>query len=248
MTHKKRGIAYIFNIENFSDSELKICHGISKDAQDFKSALRSLGFCEEDIHVHTDSRTEEMKEILQSFGEENLDVGIDCFICAILSCGNSDGLIYGYDDAIELEKLLSYLKPDRCPCLKGIPKLFFVQACRGSKIDSGIEKNDADSNGFEKTSPKIPVMADILVAYSSCNEYPSFGSKERGSWFMQALSDILMKYGNKHEIMTLLTAVSNYVASFDFQSSDNSVYNGCKQMPHITSTLTKQLKFLNRDP
>ncbi|CAI9736557.1 caspase-1-like isoform X1 [Octopus vulgaris] len=243
MTHKKRGVAYIFNNETFRHSELTTCGGSSKDTQDFKMALISLGLQEEDIHINTDLSTEEMIGVLQRFGKDNTDIDSDCFICAILSCSDSEGLIYGYDDKTELEKLLSYLRPDRCPCLKGIPKLFFIQACRGSKMDCGVEQNDVASYGFEKTSSKIPIMADMLVAYSSCDKYPSFENEEGGSWFMQTLSKMLTYYGTEHEIMTLLTAVSKYVASLGFRIPDNSAYNEYKQMPQITSTLTKQLKF-----
>ncbi|XP_014775611.1 caspase-7 [Octopus bimaculoides] len=247
MTHKKRGVAYIFNNENFQHSELKTRLGSSKDAEDFKKALIKLGFHKDDINLYTDATAEEMCGALKQFGKKNSHPDLDCFICAILSHGDSDDLIYGYDDVVKLDKLLSYLRPGCCPSLTGVPKLFFVQASRGSKIDFGIEKTDADLLRNRERAPKIPVMADMLVVYSSCNEYPSFGNKEGGSWFMQALSKILMKYGNEYEIMKLLTAVSNYVASLGFQSSDNSEYNGNKQMPQIMSTLIKELKFQSKN-
>ncbi|XP_014775609.1 caspase-7 [Octopus bimaculoides] len=243
MTHKKRGVAYIFNNENFEDPNLKPRHGSSKDTEDFKNALMKLGFEEDDINLYTDATIQEMLDALDLFGKENSDIDIDCFICAILSHGGSDDIIHGFDGPVELEKVLSCLRPDRCKLLTGIPKLFFIQACRGTTPDMGIEKNDADYIDHEERSPKIPIMADMLVVYSSCNKYPSFRDEKDGSWFMQALSKILTEYGTQCEILKLLTAVSNRVAALGFRSSANPEYNGCKQMPHIMSTLIKELKF-----
>ncbi|XP_014775608.1 caspase-3 isoform X2 [Octopus bimaculoides] len=243
MTHKKRGVAFIFNNENFKHSELKTRLGSSKDTQDFKGALIKLGFHEDDINVHTDSTVQEMLDTLEKIGKNNSLTDLDCFICVILSHGGPDDVICGYDGTVKLDKLLSYLRPDRCPSLKGVPKLFIIQACRGTTSDVGVEKNDDNSTGPEEWSPTIPVMADMLVVYSSCNKYLSYRNGKDGSGFIQALSEILMKYGTKYEIMKLLTAVSNRVASLDFQSSDNSKYNSCKQMPQIMSTLIKELMF-----
>ncbi|XP_014789170.1 caspase-7 [Octopus bimaculoides] len=245
MTHKRRGVAYIFNNENFKDPKLETRHGSSKDTEDLKTALMSLGFREDEINVYTDPTVKEMLRALEDFNEDNPDIkgNIDCFICAILSHGGDDEIIYGYDGKIQLDELLSCLRPDRCPYLTGIPKLFFIQACRGSKIDVGVEKNDACGFGFEEKPPRIPIMADMLVFHSSYKEYPSIRNKDKGSWFMQTLSKVLKKYGAEYEILKLLTAVCNHVATLEYQSSKYPEYNSCKQMPQIMSTLRKELKF-----
>ncbi|XP_036367188.1 caspase-1-like isoform X2 [Octopus sinensis] len=242
MTHKKRGVAYIFNNETFKHPKLKTRYGSSKDTEDFKKALIKLGFREDDIKVYTDATVEEMRDAWKQFGK-NSHTDIDCFICAILSHGDSDDIICGYDGTVKLDELFSYLRPDRCPSLKGIPKLFFIQACRGTASDSGVEKTDADYIDHEEMSLTIPVMADMLVVYSSCNKHASYRDEKAGTWFMQALSEMLMEYGTKYEIMKLLTAVSNRVASLDLQSSANSECKSCKQMPQINSTLIKELMF-----
>uniref|UniRef100_A0A0L8H799 Caspase family p20 domain-containing protein n=2 Tax=Octopus bimaculoides TaxID=37653 RepID=A0A0L8H799_OCTBM len=238
MTHKKRGVAYIFNNENFKDPKLETRYGSSKDTADFKTSLVNLGFREDDVKVYSDATAKDMLRALEDFNEDNPDIkdNIDCFICAILSHGKENDIIYGFEGEIELDKLLYCLRPDRCPSLTGVPKLIFIQACRGSKPDAGVEKDDACEFGFEEKPPKIPIMADMLVFHSSSNKHPSIRDKNKGSWFMQTLSKMLKEFGTTYEIMTLLTAVSKYVASLEFQSSD-------KQMPQIMSTLRKKLKF-----
>ncbi|XP_041364306.1 uncharacterized protein LOC121379720 [Gigantopelta aegis] len=77
----------------------------------------------------------------------------DCFACAILSHGNHvdtksdvfekrwDDVIFGVDGVLVSTKyLLDLFSDDACPELAGKPRLFFIQACRGEKTDSGVKK------------------------------------------------------------------------------------------------------------
>ena len=50
----------------------------------------------------------------------------DCFVCVILSHGE-EGVVYGTDGKVPLEKLLGYFKGANCPTLAEKPKLFFIQ-------------------------------------------------------------------------------------------------------------------------
>eukprot|EP00106_Octopus_bimaculoides_P016082 XP_014783524.1 PREDICTED: caspase-like [Octopus bimaculoides] len=221
MTHEKRGVAYIFNMKNFSDPKLQTRHGSSKDTKHLKRALENLGFHEDDINICKDFTAKEMLGALEEFDLNNPKINIDCFVCAILSHGGKNDIICGYEGKVELDELLSCLRPDRCPSLTGVPKLIFIQACRGSKIDVGVEKNDAAETESERKSPKIPIMADMLVFHSSYNKHPSIRNEDKGSWFMQTLSTVLMEHGTDYEIMKLLTAVCKRVASFEFKNPDN---------------------------
>lgn len=246
MTHEKRGIAYIFNIRKFRDPKHKTRHGSLIDTKQFKKALENLGFHEDDIFVCRDFTAKEMLETLEKFDQNHPEFNIDCFVCAILSHGGKNDVIYGFEGKVELDELLSCLRPDRCPSLTGIPKLIFIQACRGKQIDVGVERNDAEKTEAEIITSKIPIMADMLVFYSSSKKYPSIKHKRKGSCFMQTLSKTLMNYGTEYDIMKLLTAVCNRVASFEFVNPDNPECSDCKQMPQIMSTLLKRLKFERR--
>ncbi|XP_035520769.1 caspase-3-like [Morone saxatilis] len=84
------------------------------------------------------------------------------FVCVLLSHGD-EGVIYGTDGAEKFENLTKHFKGDRCKSLVGKPKLFFVQACRGSQLDDGVETDSVS----EQTSERIPVEADFLYAYST---------------------------------------------------------------------------------
>lgn len=64
-----------------------------------------------------------------------------------------------------------------------------------------------------------------------------------GSWFIQSLCDMLGKYGNRLELMQIMTRVNHKVA-LDFESSsDMPGFHAKKQIPCIVSMLTKEMYF-----
>ena len=60
---------------------------------------------------------------------------------------------------------------------------------------------------------------------------------------MQALYDVLQRYGTKHDLMWLMTRVNCYVACQFKSSGSEPALNNKKQIPAIVSQLTKQLYF-----
>uniref|UniRef100_A0A8D0WP17 Caspase family p20 domain-containing protein n=1 Tax=Sus scrofa TaxID=9823 RepID=A0A8D0WP17_PIG len=90
-----------------------------------------------------------------------------CFACILLSHGE-ENFIYGTDGVTAIKDLTVHFRGDRCKTLLEKPKLFFIQACRGTELDDGIQAdsgpiNDTDAN----PRYKIPVEADFLFAYST---------------------------------------------------------------------------------
>lgn len=88
----------------------------------------------------------------------------DCFLMAILSHGEQ-GIIYAYDAPYKPEdKLWGRFTGDKCITLAGKPKLFFIQACQGDRLDGGVLlRTQVDGS----QSFRIPVYADFLIAYST---------------------------------------------------------------------------------
>lgn len=173
---------------------------------------------------------------------------------------NGCGIIHTFDGTMKVDLLWKNFTGDRCPSLIGKPKLFFIQACRGSLTDFGAEIED-DDRRFNKgegesscrsqsapVSQKIPIMADILVMFSSADGYISIRNTLYGSWFIQALCLKLEQYINTSEdkeLMTILTGVNRYVAycmeaKFLRDAPGTPTH---KNMPVIMSMLTKSFVF-----
>jgi len=168
----------------------------------------------------------------------------DCLAMVLLSHGDV-GVIYGTDGFMRFEDLVAPLKGSGCKSLAGKPKLFFIQACRGTVLDEGVDVTDAvpDSGTPEEKKYKIPVEADFLYAYSSPAGHFSFRNNAHGSWFIQALCKIFDEHAKDKEIMQMLTRVNRYVA-LEFESrSKKKEHSGKKQVPSVVSMLTKELFF-----
>ncbi|XP_043945790.1 caspase-3 isoform X2 [Protopterus annectens] len=164
-----------------------------------------------------------------------------CFACVLLSHGDN-GVIYGTDGCFKIEELTCGFKGNRCRSLAGKPKLFFIQACRGDELDSGVEADSA-TDAEEGSLQKIPVEADFLYAYSTAPGFYSWRNTQNGSWFIQSLCQVLKQYGKTHDMLHILTQV-NYKVARGYESSSNVPgFNAKKQIPCIVSMLTKALYF-----
>ncbi|KAG7227926.1 hypothetical protein INR49_013720 [Caranx melampygus] len=167
-----------------------------------------------DVCIYNDQTCEKMERLLREASEEDHSDS-SCFACILLSHGE-EGMIYGTDGAMPIKTMTSLFRGDMCKSLVGKPKLFFIQ---------------------------IPVEADFLFAYSTVPGYYSWRNPGRGSWFVQALCNVLNEFGKQLEIMQILTRV-NYMVATSFESwSEDPRFSEKKQIPCVVSMLTKELYF-----
>ncbi|XP_016774861.2 caspase-7 isoform X7 [Pan troglodytes] len=240
MNFEKLGKCIIINNKNFDKvTGMGVRNGTDKDAEALFKCFRSLGF---DVIVYNDCSCAKMQDLLKKASEED-HTNAACFACILLSHGE-ENVIYGKDGVTPIKDLTAHFRGDRCKTLLEKPKLFFIQACRGTELDDGIQAdsgpiNDTDAN----PRYKIPVEADFLFAYSTVPGYYSWRSPGRGSWFVQALCSILEEHGKDLEIMQILTRVNDRVARHFESQSDDPRFHEKKQIPCVVSMLTKELYF-----
>ncbi|KAK7137514.1 hypothetical protein R3I94_013231 [Phoxinus phoxinus] len=235
MNYGSLGQCVIINNKNFHRSTaMGVRNGTDEDASNVKTTFSKLGF---KVETRNDQTGSQMVDLLTEVSREDHSKSA-MFVCVLLSHGD-DGMIYGTDGPIPLKTLFELFRGDCCESLAGKPKLFFIQACRGADLDSGIEtdgETDTETN-------KIPVEADFLYMYSTAPGYYSWRNVIQGSWFISSLCEMLSKYANQLEIMQIMTRVNQKVA-LDFESSSNEPgFSGKKQIPCIVSLLTKELYF-----
>jgi len=240
MGHRRRGRAFIFNHMNFeSKLQLKARNGTHCDRDNLKVVLRQLDF---DVEVHNDLPCREIERILeQASMEDHSDA--DCILVTVLSHGEL-GILYASDHPYKPDNLWGYFTADKCPTLAGKPKMFFIQACQGDRLDSGVKLVSRTDTDAGPVSYKIPTHADFLIAYSTIPGFYSWRNTTAGSWFVQALCHVLQREGNSRDLLSILTRVCRKVA-FDFQSNvpGDYVMHEKKQIPCITSMLTRDIVF-----
>uniref|UniRef100_U3J6D5 Caspase-3 n=1 Tax=Anas platyrhynchos platyrhynchos TaxID=8840 RepID=U3J6D5_ANAPP len=259
MDYPEMGECVIINNKNFhKDTGLSSRSGTDVDAASVREVFMKLGYktklsndlsCRDIIKVLKNEGWKNMLQLkcrliyfltfgsLKFFSEEDHSKR-SSFVCVLLSHGE-EGLIYGTDGPLELKAVTSLFRGDKCRSLAGKPKLFFIQACRGTELDSGVE---ADSGPDEMMCQKIPVEADFLYAYSTAPGYYSWRNAAEGSWFIQSLCRVLKEHARKLELMQILTRVNRRVSEYE-SYSNRLDFNAKKQIPCIVSMLTKEFYF-----
>ncbi|XP_016122646.1 caspase-7-like [Sinocyclocheilus grahami] len=243
MSNRRVGKCIIINNKNFDvKTGMNVRSGTDRDAGELFNCFTNLGF---EVTIYNDQTCKNMQWLLKKVSEVDHSDS-SCFACILLSHGE-EGMIYGTDGAMPIKSMTSLFKGDMCKSLVGKPKLFFIQACRGSEFDDGVQTDSGPPNDTIETdaNPRhtIPVEADFLFAYSTVPGYYSWRNPGRGSWFVQALCNVLDEFGKQLEIMQILTRV-NYMVATNFESwSEDPRFSEKKQIPCVVSMLTKELYF-----
>lgn len=168
----------------------------------------------------------------------------------MLSHGESNGFFYAADDKLPIDVLWRYFTADKCENLKGKPKLFFVQACRGSMVDdrtpakshAGTDNAKAKLSSLKPSKPNIPEgissMSDILVFFSSAEGFCAIRDPLYGSVFIQTICHefwLYLQSSDPEDLLRILTRVNSVIS--------RTMFNYEYQMPTIRSHLTKSLIF-----
>ncbi|CAG5136339.1 unnamed protein product [Candidula unifasciata] len=250
MDHPNKGVALIINNTTFhprlfirghiGDSKRSLQEP-SADAELMVDLLKTLGF--KDVMFYKDQTAADMKSILQKVASMD-HTDSDCFVCVILTHGD-DGYVCATDDKIPVDELLQPFKGHLCKSLAAKPKLFLIQSSKGFMPEKGersFESAGEESNE-EETVRRIPTEADFLMAYSMI---PAWKNISKPSWFIQSIHDVFEQNWQTMDLLTMITRVNKKVAQA-FELNANNVYeNQNRQIPYITSMLTKDLFFTTK--
>ena len=161
--------------------------------------------------------------------------------------GIASGDIYMQDGKkISIQLIVNILLPRQAPALGKIPKLFFIDACRGSEDMRAVVcprggpmvaslpiargKHIKDRGATEKDTILIPPDGNTLLAYSTTYSHKAHENEDGGVW-MKALAEKLRI--SKQPIDVVLTEVRSDLHS-RYQSAG---WRNHMQMPETTSTL-----------
>ncbi|XP_070545004.1 caspase-3-like [Ptychodera flava] len=239
-SYPKRGRALIINNRDFErKTGMNRRNGTNLDRDNIKKTFIGLGF---NVKTSDNLKVREMHEKLQKLSSKDHSDS-DCVVVAILSHGD-DGIIYGTDGTTRVEELTEYFSEENCKTLVGKPKLFFLQACRGTEFDDGVVlKSSPDQTDAAPVPQRLPVQIDFLICYSTVPGYYSWRNPKNGSWFIQAICKVFDRYGKDMDVLQMMTKVSKTVA-YSFESTTTSIrMHQKKQIPCTVSMLTKDFYF-----
>ncbi|NXP08935.1 CASPA protein, partial [Thinocorus orbignyianus] len=242
-----RGFCLIINNVEF-DRSLQERKGSCRDAEELERVFTWLGL---DVKTYKNQTSWEIKNLMQTWQHLEDHKDRDCFICCILSHGES-GAIYGKDEElVSIRMIMSHFTAKQCPQLAEKPKLFFIQACQGKEIQRPVyveaDARIPDLSSMQRSispSESIPEEADFLLGMATIDGYASFRHIQQGAWYIQALcSKLQLLVPRGEDILSILTEVNEDVGRRVDRLGTK------KQMPQPAYTLRRKFIFpIPRDP
>lgn len=238
-----RGVCLIVSNDRFApELGLSMRRGNEADLRAAMCLFQSLGF---EVRVLENSTHAQLLRTLDLMAMQEDHSDKDAMALVVLSHGD-EGVIYAHDRPFVVGKLWEPFTADRAPTLAGKPKLFFIQACQGSRMDEGVKvvtRTDAGSvSSTSFASYQLPVHADFLLAHSTVAGFYSWRNTVHGSWFIQALAAVCRDYGRQNRDLASLLAITCKRISIDYLSSSTNVeFHNKKQTPFYFSTLRYKL-------
>lgn len=240
MKGDKRGVCLIINNCDFKDCGLRNRDGTDIDKKSLEAVFQWLGF---EVLTKQNCDRHQILQVLRDLVARD-HTSTDCVVCCVLSHGQITGIVGVDGQIVTYKELIETLSPSQCPSLFKKPKLFFIQACRGTDEQPAafpqIFPDDEVMPVSDAAAPtdSIPEMADYLLAMSTVPHYVSYREKDNGSWFIQSLCrNLKLLVPRGVDLLSILTQVNSDVS----KKTDKSGLK--KQMPQPEFTLTKRVFF-----
>ena len=238
------GICAIVNNEKFSSHSERV--GTRVDEVNLTQCFRYLGYT---VEVYRDLTAHQIESVFRYYRECN-HTHHDSFVVCILSHGE-EGQIFGTDSkVVQLQSIVGQLTAESCRSLAGKPKLFFIQACRGTDTAVGTElASDSGSQPLPQTTQPvqpasvrypitIPSDADFFFGYATPPGNVSWRNTAHGSWYISEICQVFGRLARFVELKSLLTKVHNEVGT-------GYKIGNYRQTPEMTSRLRKDVYFFD---
>ena len=205
-----------------------------KDAESMKAAFAYLGFA---THTEQDLGAARMYALTEEAAKCTYPDSYKCIAFTFSGHGHDANHIISDDRPmrlVETEKLINSFLPDKAPNIGKIPKLFFIDACRGGEDmeDVFIPKSFLKSNKMN-----VPPKGHFLVAYSNMPGYVSYELKGRGGLWTSTVAKHIVS--SDKSILDVLTDVNAELVE-SYQAQTQTI-----QQPVLESRLNESV-FLHR--
>ena len=150
---------------------------------------------------------------------------------AVVFAGHGvEGALCAHDGTVPIKDIIDQFQPACChPSIRGIPKLFFIDACRG---DQRMGVTVAARGGTAVPSKVVTQYGNSLVAYSTMAGYKAYEVAGRGGMWMSHLSKKILQ---DKSILDIITDV-NQSMMVELQKIDFQHY---PQQPTCESNLNE---------
>ena len=126
--------------------------GVPADIKMVKNFLDSYG-----IHsnIERDAKADDMKGILDRLSENDFSE-YSGLIITIITHGGTGNVLYGKDcQPVQLKELAEMFNSAKCKALKNKPKIFIINACRGSTKDAAMSMDSQEPSLHDSKCIKL---------------------------------------------------------------------------------------------
>lgn len=230
-----RGYVFLANYKNFVDEQHETRSGSEIDVQNLCQLFSQMGY---KPSFHINMTKWQTIQALRDFRNMKEHGDVDSCVVVFMSHGRDDTSFYTSDNSyLTVHDVVERFNNRECPILKGKPKIFIFQFCRGTGPDIGVDaaravlKNcasngrgldvETDSSTFGTTVPeRDPTYTDMYIVYSTVGGFVSFRHPESGSWLVEAICEVFMKDACDTELEHLMKKVSRRVRA-NFSTEGN---------------------------
>ena len=143
-----------------------------------------------------------MEDVAEKYGCQTDHSAFNAFVMVVMSHGEDNDCILGVDGRkVFVKDLMVQFQERKCPSLKEKPKVFIIQACRGSRREVykkscshavASTSTDEDDEHYDSFSPDstlprsvFPREFDFVLAFATVPGYVSWRSPKDGTFFIQ---------------------------------------------------------------
>ena len=213
----RKGKCLIISQENYKHNSFSDRDGTQKDVIELDKTFKRFG-CNQPVIQRDIPDATAFKKVLEDFKTDILEQdpkSYDYVVICILSHGINDKgteeLVGVTGSRVPTEELLQMINDSKqCPCLAEKPKIFIIQACRGSRDNSNfsvvpeIEEKlassslikDGKDDHSEKFVSEYCRESWYFKAYSTPKNYVALRHTFKGSPFVQAFCQTMNDFGD----------------------------------------------------
>lgn len=267
MNSSPRGLALVLSnvvFDPLTAPDLDPRKGGEVDDEVLRKVFTELDYM---VTVQRNLTAQDMRLCIESFSRRPEHRTVDSCVLCLLSHG-VEGAVYGTDgQLLQLDWVFESFDNAHCPLLQNKPKMFFIQACRGEDMDSGVEQIDGPSRtcspsceqldaGREGQSDtnlrqrddlgrpriKLPQRSDMICGFASLKGTAAMRNTKRGSWFIQDLNTVLRLRAKDTHLADMLVQVNGRIKEREGHAP-GTAHHRCKEMSEFTSSLCKDFYF-----
>ncbi|KAK4319835.1 hypothetical protein Pmani_009253 [Petrolisthes manimaculis] len=197
-----RGHVLVINYANFK--KLSYREGSEQDVVNLKNLFSQMGYT---VVSHADLTLDQTLKSLDKFCSNDNLKKVDAAVVCFLSHGKNENTFYTSDDkTMTVTQVQEKFLDSKCPKLKGKPKLFLFNFCRGNKVEKGYLLDnttyDAKSIGKgkalkEKGNKVHENLHDFYIMYATMDNIMALRHQTRGTFFIQYLTELLAQYAHQ---------------------------------------------------